>query len=133
VLNFKYNPTMEGVTMLKDTLDAALVRKRLSVRSAAKEIGVSHTTVNRILAGGPFDLETAIKIAAWMGVKLSALLDAETGNDDEIVEFVPGLKGALMEARLLIQSGDAPTTILDDITAFTRFKVSEYRKDANKA
>jgi len=115
--------------MLKEVLDAALARKRLSVRSAAKEIGVAHTTLNRVLNGGPCDLDTVIKVAAWLNVRPAAILNVEGGSVDEIVELVPGLREVFTDARLLIEEGKAPATILDDVTAYARFKISEYRKD----
>jgi plasmid maintenance system antidote protein VapI len=119
--------------MLKEVLDAALARKRLSVRAAARQIGIAHTTLNRVLVGGPIDLETVMKISAWMGVRPAVLLDMESGGEAEIVELVPGLKEVLSEARLLIEGGKVPASILDDITAFARFKISEYSKDDKRS
>lgn len=38
----------------------------LGTREIAKEIGVSHTTISRIMKGQTTDISTAVKLLAWL-------------------------------------------------------------------
>ena len=56
-------------------LREAQERRGLSDRAMADQIGVAHTTVSRIIAGSPADTATILKIAAWLDVAPSTLID----------------------------------------------------------
>lgn len=44
------------------------------IRSAAKEIGISHATLSRVERGGLPDLENYKKICKWLGVQIEIAL-----------------------------------------------------------
>lgn len=40
--------------------------KNIGTREVAKEIGVSHTTISRIMNGKSTDIKTAVKLFNWL-------------------------------------------------------------------
>jgi transcriptional regulator with XRE-family HTH domain len=124
--------------MLKEVLVRAMHERGLSTREAAKEIGVSHSTVFRITRGDPFDVPTLIAVANWLGVRPSTLLD-NIGQSDAItetamlVENVPGILDVLKDAVKAIQEGKANPAIITDIISYASYKLSlQSKKDAVK-
>jgi transcriptional regulator with XRE-family HTH domain len=124
--------------MLKEVLVRAMHERGLSTREAAKEIGVSHSTVFRITRGDPFDVPTLIAVANWLGVRPSTLLD-NIGQSDAItetamlVENVPGILDVLKDAVKAIQAGKADPAIITDIISYASYKLSlQSKKDAVK-
>jgi transcriptional regulator with XRE-family HTH domain len=124
--------------MLKEVLVRAMHERGLSTREAAKEIGVSHSTVFRITRGDPFDVPTLIAVANWLGVRPSTLLD-NIGQSDAItetamlVENVPGILDVLKDAVKAIQEGKADPAIITDIISYASYKLSlQSKKDAVK-
>ena len=53
----------------------------LSIRQAGKQIGIAHTTVIRLMEGGNCDQTTLVKVATWLNVEPSTLLDSEGKSD----------------------------------------------------
>ena len=63
------------------TLQDKLNRLSVSIREAGRQIGVSATTVSRVLNGESVDMETLILICRWLKVSPSDILDAELDDD----------------------------------------------------
>ena len=61
--------------MLEIILRKELYERGLSSRSAASEIGVAHTTLLRALRGQSVDVETIVKIANYLGIRPSELIN----------------------------------------------------------
>lgn len=55
---------------LADTLRAAIRKSGMSANALADETGVPQPTITRFLAGADMKLETASKIAAYLGLEL---------------------------------------------------------------
>ncbi|MDE2104481.1 MAG: helix-turn-helix transcriptional regulator [Patescibacteria group bacterium] len=49
-----------------ERLRVALARRNISVRDAAKEIGISHATVSRTSAGKIPNIENYLRITVWL-------------------------------------------------------------------
>lgn len=49
-------------------------RGELGLRTAADQIGITHTTLSRVEAGNLPDLNTFIKICKWLGVEPNEIL-----------------------------------------------------------
>ena len=112
--------------MIKNILESKITKNKLSIRSAAKEIGIAHTTLNRVLVGGNFDLETIQKISKWIGVKPAELLGFETNDDVSLlVSSIPGFKEILIKAVEKVKTGELKVSVLADISAYARFRVEE--------
>lgn len=52
----------------KDLKTERIIEKELTVREAAKEIGVSASTISRIENGKTCEIESFLKICEWMGM-----------------------------------------------------------------
>ena len=65
-----------------------MARNTLSMRGASLQIGVSHTTMQRTLNGEPYDVPTAEKIAKWLHVPVSTLLDLSGDGQDALAKQI---------------------------------------------
>ena len=115
--------------MLSEFLKKEMQARDLSVRQAAKEIGVSHSTIFRVLRGDPFDVQTLVQISNWLNVRPSTLLD-NIGKSNTInqiallVESNPGITGILDEALEAVSKQQADPAIVQDIIAYAMYKLS---------
>jgi len=106
-------------------------QRGLSVRKAAREIGVSHTTMFRIIKGSPIDLPTATKLSNWLNVPVSSLVDASTGNNSSEIEKIifflslyPDLIQKLIQTIDQIQTNPNVTQAIADVLAYLVFRLS---------
>jgi len=51
--------------MLAHMLQDTMTKENLSVRKAAQEIGISHSTITRILNNDNIDLQTYQQVCTW--------------------------------------------------------------------
>ena len=114
--------------MLQAILNGAMEKQKLSARDVGTMLGVSHTTVLRALKGESIDLTTLIKIADWLSIRPSALLDSFQGGDVEsrisvLVDAYPALQKVLEDAVAAIEKGRADPGIIDDIVSFAEYKI----------
>ena len=122
--------------MLQDALKNEMQEKDLSVRQAALEIGISHSTVFRVLRGDPFDVPTLVRISNWLGVRPSTLLDniAKSGTIEQVsmlIESSPGILSVLDQAVKAVREQKADPAIVEDIISYAVYKLSlEEEKDA---
>ena len=107
-------------------------REGLSQRKAAAEIGITHTTLRRVINGEPYDIPTAKKLSKWLGVNTSTLLDVEPEFDDEqelaqaiaaILMTEPTLKNVFREAMKRVQTGEMEPQTLREIASYAAFKL----------
>ena len=71
--------------MLRKLIGKKMKEDGLSMRTAAKEIGVSHTTVNRVLTGSPLDIPTLLAICDWLDVQPATALNSLASSSDDLV------------------------------------------------
>jgi transcriptional regulator with XRE-family HTH domain len=122
--------------MLSDVLKREMQSRDLSVRQAAKEIGVSHSTIFRVLRGDPFDVPTLIAVATWLNVRPSTLLDniAKSDTVNEIamlIESNPGILDVLKDALEAVRKQQANPEIIQDIISYAVYKLSlQGKRDA---
>jgi predicted DNA-binding protein (UPF0251 family) len=137
--------------MIQDLLAKAIADRKVGVRKAAKEMGIAHTTLYRMLNGEPVDMKSMEKAADWMGISLKTLLEATLSDSGAgegkntqalvamVVERCPGL-GELFEE---IADGIAKGELTDDdlyvVAEFTAYRLknstrrSHERKDSERA
>jgi transcriptional regulator with XRE-family HTH domain len=115
--------------MLQNILQGAMKEKDLSARDVGKLLGVSHTTVLRALQGEQIDLSTLIKMAEWLKIRPSVLLD-NLGDDAEVeakvtllTEAYPELRIVLEKAAHAVEEGQADPTIIKDIVAYAEYRI----------
>jgi transcriptional regulator with XRE-family HTH domain len=124
----------EKTTLLSVLLEGERRKHGLSERQLAVEIDVAHTTVGRVLRGETVDLQTLTKIANWLGIKPSSLLDAEGIGADALaaelaalIETEPRLAEVFKEALSRVRKGNLDPGVVRDLIAYAayRFNLTE--------
>ena len=65
--------------------------KGISLRQAAREVGISHTAITRAAEGVQIDLETVVRICNWLGVSPNDVLGTMGVNDQVMISQVVAL------------------------------------------
>lgn len=123
--------------MLQELVKQALHDRRKSIRRAASEIGIAHTTLNRIIDGQPYDLDTAQKICDWLRVDLATILSITVVNRpaefiDRLticMDFSPSFRNALEVLVSNFQNGKIDVTVLDQTANFMLFLINGKRQN----
>ena len=102
-------------------------QKNLSSHAAAEQIGVSHSTILRAMKGERVDVDTIIKIANWLNVRPSELLNSmsDTSLADEIAVLLshsPELEVELKDAVARVKAGQLDPAVLRDVLSYARYK-----------
>jgi transcriptional regulator with XRE-family HTH domain len=121
--------------MLPKILKSELQRRDLSVRDAAKEIGVAHTTIFRMLAGEHADLPTLEKLSKWMNIPVTTLITSSYEDGDTfvnkfamVVEREPKIANAFQQAMDCILAGEISEEDILDIVSYTTYKLTVSRR-----
>lgn len=114
--------------MLQSILQGVMDERNLSARQVGSILDVSHTTILRALRGDRVDLDTLIKIADWLKIRPSELLDTFAEEDVEskvsvLIQAYPELQEVLEKAALAIERGEAEPAIIKDIVAYAAFRI----------
>lgn len=121
--------------VLADIVRKKMKEQGLSLRNAAKQIGVSHTTVSRLLEGVQPDLLTVTKFCDWCDVSPTQVLDVSydttIGEEEKILKQLsiiitsdPRLKSSFSKMLGLDGSVRIPDETIIEILDFIVFKVS---------
>jgi transcriptional regulator with XRE-family HTH domain len=102
--------------------------RNLSSHTAAEEIGTSHTTILRALRGDNIDVDTIIKIANWLKIRPSELLNSmsDTSLADQIAVLLshsPELEDELKDAAERVKAGALDRAVLQDIISYALYKL----------
>jgi transcriptional regulator with XRE-family HTH domain len=117
--------------MLQIVLKNAMDQRKLSSHKAAEAIGVSHTTILRALRGEAVDVETIIKIANFLHIRPSELLNSmstETGLPDQLAALLshsPELENELKGAVERAQAGQLDPAVIRDIVSYALYKLNQ--------
>ncbi len=113
-------------------IEERMAAEGMSLRQAGREIGIAHTTLKRILDGEPYDVATAQKIADWLSVSLSTLLDTGGTPEDKdtlaaqiaaVLETEPRLAEVFMRAMERVLNGEMSNETFRDLAAYAAFKI----------
>lgn len=115
--------------MLQTILQEAMADRNLSSHTAAEEIGTSHTTILRALRGDRVDVDTIIKIANWLKIRPSELLNSmsDTSLADEIAVLLSHsreLEEELKDATERVKAGVLDPAVLRDIVSYALYKLN---------
>lgn len=120
--------------MLAKMLQDEMNRRGISIRKAAKQIGVAHTTIGRVLEGKQVDLDTVQSISKWLNINVSDAVNA-TDTDADLVTLIssvlqrnPPLRKELTEAAGKLNNGEIGLRDLEDILAFIAFRIKMSHK-----
>src|SRR5262245_38088524 len=116
--------------MLQIVLQRAMQEKQLSSHKAAEAIGVSHTTILRALRGDAVDVDTIIKIANFLNVRPSELLNSMATDatlPDQLAALLSHsreLEDELRDAVDRVKGGRLDPAILRDIVSYALYKLN---------
>lgn len=117
--------------MLPMLIDSEMTKQKLSFRSASTIIGISHTTLIRIIKGKPVDLPTLTKVCRWLEIDpaeiLGLPLQEPSENGEKITNFItlfPDLEKELASAIDKIADEKLDPAIINDVLDYLAFKLS---------
>jgi len=120
--------------MIRKLLMDEIKWRALSVRGAAREIGVAHTTIIRLLDDMPVDLETLRKVSSWLNIDMATILESPERSEKALVEKFaivlernPGLYRLFEEYYEKMENYEIDLLDLEEILAFMIFR-TYYRK-----
>ena len=117
--------------MLQIVLRKAMDERGLSSHKAAEAIGVSHTTILRALRGEAVDVDTIIKIANFLGIRPSELLNSMSTDatlPDQLAALLghsPQLEEELKDAVERVQAGALDPAVVKDIVSYALYKLNQ--------
>lgn len=127
--------------MLSEILERKMRERGLSARGVAAELGVSHTTVHRILDGETIDLDTLLRLSRWLQVRPSTLLDMEGGGEESsafaaiaaVAEQDPRLANLLIEMARGMRAGRLDEKAVAEILSFAGYRLGIDLRRAEQA
>ena len=119
---------------LQRLLNEKIDKWHLSMRAAAKQIGIAHTTLIRIINGEKCDMPTLQKMAEWLGVTPSSLLDTLDTDDTAtniaaVLSAEPALAKVFNEALQRVKSGKMTQAELKDFISYAAFRFGIGKED----
>ena len=118
-------------------LRSELERRRISAREAARQSGLSHTTIVRALKGDNVDLETIRLICAWLEVDPTTMVDFghDQGNDEwlgkltTLISSNPQLRENMLNVFCKVEMDAINPRIIDEICAFIMFSMEKQHNE----
>jgi transcriptional regulator with XRE-family HTH domain len=117
--------------MLDIVLRNAMQERGLSSHKVAEAIGVSHTTILRALKGDTVDIETIIKIANFLNVRPSEMLNSmptDATLPDQLAALLshsPELEETLRDAVQRVKAGELKPGTIADIVSYARYRINQ--------
>ena len=117
--------------MLTKLIQEKMNENKMSLRGAAKKIGIGHTTLMRVLEEGSCNQNTLTKIAKWMNVSPSTLIDTKGIEADSLVAGIasafseePELARVFGEAMQQVVEGKRTPQLLRELAAYYAFRIN---------
>jgi transcriptional regulator with XRE-family HTH domain len=117
--------------MLDIILKQFMKDRGLSSHKVADAIGVSHTTVLRALRGEAVDVDTIIKLANYMDIRPSELLNSMSTDatlPDQLAALLshsPELEEELKDAVERTRAGALDPAVVRDIVSYALYKLNQ--------
>jgi transcriptional regulator with XRE-family HTH domain len=117
--------------MLAQVLQAELNKRGWSTRDLGKLLGVSHTTIIRILKGGTIEIDTMKKVCDWLHISVGDAVSAAAGEGKTalaskvaiLIEREPKLARVFEDAIGDFEGGKLSLEELDDIIAYASYRL----------
>jgi DNA-binding Xre family transcriptional regulator len=117
--------------MLQRILQDEIRSRGISIREASRQIGISHTTLFRVLDGKQLDLPTIELICKWLGIKANEVLRLPESQSpttaDKLAVLIsrnPRLSAAMDRLVALYEDKQIEAVIVSDVLAYIAFRVS---------
>ena len=123
--------------LLQVLLQETINKRGASIRGASRQIGVAHTTINRILRGESADIDTLVAICKWIEVQPSQILDSRQEGSEGlgakiavVTEMYPQFTEVFAEAMDRLERGEISSDVVADLIAYASYRLSmeSYRK-----
>lgn len=121
--------------MLQKILEGELNARNISIREAARQIGVAHTTIMRIMDGHQIDLETLKLVCIWLSIDPLVVLGIERMGENNLssklailLDRNPKLAEVLIYGMNKLENGGIETNDMDEILAFIAFRLQVSNK-----
>ncbi len=119
--------------MLPQLLLNKIYANHYSLREAARQIGISHTSVKRVLDEASVDLDTLDAVARWVGVPLATVLELRTDQQSEkfladlqmLTGMEPELRPVFEEIFSKIVNGRLDARVLSDVVAYAKYQIAQ--------
>jgi len=111
-----------------------MAEKRFSLRQGAKEIGISHTTLERVMAGDGFTIESLLALSRWLGISAADALEVADKDDSSaklqvLLQYYPKLTSVFTQAVDLIAQGKLDPGVLNELANYAEFRIKEKGED----
>lgn len=121
--------------MIGQILHQEIRNRGISVRKAAIEIGVAHTTIQRVIKGDTVDLKTISAIGKWLHTGTAELLNLSENKTIKnqicyLLESNPRLEALL--GQLIEKNGMFSDEDLTDILDYASFKIVQKSRSINQ-
>jgi transcriptional regulator with XRE-family HTH domain len=121
---------MKELNLLQVVLSNKLRELGISIREASRRSGIPNTTINRMLKGEAIDMPTLVKIAEWLDIPPSNLLDGLDRSNlaaklSAMLNANPRLKESFEEVVDKINSGQVEKTVVDEIASYAVFRTKD--------
>ena len=116
--------------LLHTLLNAKISQQNISVREAARSIGISHSTLERFLDGKMRpNIDSTVLISRWLGVDPSVIIEnsGPSGRRDDVTEFLsayPELLDLFRDVLNGIKNNEVAPDIVNELIQYIRFKLS---------
>jgi DNA-binding Xre family transcriptional regulator len=118
---------------LRLVLNSELERRRISAREAARQSGLSHTTIVRALRGDNVDLETIRLVCTWLEIDPTKVVDFGHDQSDDVwmgkftalITSNPLLKENMCNVFRKIEIETVNPKIIDEICAYIMFSLEK--------
>jgi transcriptional regulator with XRE-family HTH domain len=120
--------------MLGRLVEEKTRRLGISQREAARQIGVSATTLAAVSAGRPLEVNTAYLICSWLGVPLEAAVNRIPADKNLAVQITillkaaPELEEIFSIAAKEVETGTLSSDDFREILEFAAFKIQQRRE-----
>lgn len=129
-MNTKQERTNHSLAILARLVEEKMEKERLSLRGAAEQIGISHSTLGRVISLKQIDLETLIGIGHWMDTPPEILLEAVGMKRNPLVAQLaavlyqsPELANRLQSLVVGIEDGKIKPQVVRDALAYITFRL----------
>lgn len=117
--------------MLQRMLQEEIRSRGISIREASRQIGLSHSTVFRVLDGKQLDLPTIELICKWLGINTSEVLRLPKSQSpttaDKLAVLIsrnPRLSAAMDRLVEMYENKELEAVVVADVLAYISFRVS---------
>lgn len=119
---------------LQSMINQKLAAEKISLRQAAAQIGMAHSTLRNFLIGNQMDMDTIQKICNWLNVSVRDALGFDTDSDTAaavatVLEMEPELAEIFRAAATDVRDGKLPPEDFLEIVRYATYRLQTAKKE----